>query len=257
LRVATRGGQDDVVLVHYKDGTTASRVLDGDTITFYGISDGLYTYKSTMAGLVTIPRISVLKIDQIIGEIAVDSKNDFDAEGIAKALEVIQRKYRYSYFTGVILIVKNTSDFTLEISAELETFAANGRILAHKSSTVNAVGAGQMTILDFSLDEDFAVSKYKLSVVPEKYYKSVTQDLTYTYSSAKNKEIITVTNNGNIPAEFVRGNVIFLKNEIIVYMDQESFTDNDFELKPGKSITKEAYCSEEYDSFIIIFAGRG
>ena len=68
LRVATRakeygGYYDDVVLVYYNPKIMASRVLENDMITLYGVSKGLHTYKSTMSGNITVPLIAVDKID--------------------------------------------------------------------------------------------------------------------------------------------------------------------------------------------------
>ena len=68
LRVATRAIEygcyyEDVVLVYYNPKIMASRVLENDMITLYGVSKGLHTYKSTMSGNITVPLIAVDKID--------------------------------------------------------------------------------------------------------------------------------------------------------------------------------------------------
>lgn len=64
LRVATSGKYDNIVFVYYPSDLVSSRVLEGDHITLYGISKGLFTYKSTGSGDITIPLIAVDKIDQ-------------------------------------------------------------------------------------------------------------------------------------------------------------------------------------------------
>ena len=68
LRVATKASSygnyhDDIVLVYYNSKIMTSRVLEDDMITLYGMSMGLHTYKSTMGGDITIPLISVDKIE--------------------------------------------------------------------------------------------------------------------------------------------------------------------------------------------------
>lgn len=68
LRVATKkasyGYYDNVIFVSYPSSTVPSRVLEEDMITIYGISQGLYTYESTMGGNITIPYVSADQIDQ-------------------------------------------------------------------------------------------------------------------------------------------------------------------------------------------------
>ena len=52
----------DLVLVYYNSSLTSSRVLEDDMITIYGISQGIYSYESTMGGNITVPLIAVKEI---------------------------------------------------------------------------------------------------------------------------------------------------------------------------------------------------
>lgn len=58
------GMWDDTILVYYNPSIVSSRVLEDDIITIYGMSMGLHTYKSTTGQSITIPLISVSKIEQ-------------------------------------------------------------------------------------------------------------------------------------------------------------------------------------------------
>lgn len=89
------------------------------------------------------------------------------------------------------------------------------------------------------------------------WYVSVTQDLIFESSAAKDKEIVTVTNNGSIPAIYVEAHVLFFSGDVLVDYSSAFFSDNDYELKPGKSITEEVRCWEPYDSFLIVLTDRG
>ena len=64
LRVAVNNDYNKIILVAYYPDLVSSRVLEDDTITIYGTSQGLYTYQSTMGGMITIPLIFADKIDQ-------------------------------------------------------------------------------------------------------------------------------------------------------------------------------------------------
>lgn len=63
LRVAVNSDYDLILLVYYPSSLTKTRVLENDIITLYGVSEGLYTYKSTMGGNITIPLIKIEKIE--------------------------------------------------------------------------------------------------------------------------------------------------------------------------------------------------
>lgn len=63
LRIAINDDYNHVILVYYDPSILKSRVLENDNITFYGISQGLYTYESTMGGKITVPLVSIDKIE--------------------------------------------------------------------------------------------------------------------------------------------------------------------------------------------------
>ena len=56
-RVATSGSYNNIVLLYVNNYGSGSRILEDDTISFYGKYDGLYTYKTVMGASVTIPSI--------------------------------------------------------------------------------------------------------------------------------------------------------------------------------------------------------
>lgn len=55
LRVATKGGYDNVVYVEYLRGANESRILEDDRVAVKGKYEGLYTYETIMGGTVTLP----------------------------------------------------------------------------------------------------------------------------------------------------------------------------------------------------------
>ncbi|MFJ8452481.1 hypothetical protein [Bacillus paramycoides] len=63
LRVAVNGNYDKVLYIAYKSDIINSRVLENDNVTIKGKSAGIYTYKSTMGGKISIPAMLVEKID--------------------------------------------------------------------------------------------------------------------------------------------------------------------------------------------------
>lgn len=64
IRLAVNGNYDDVIIGGYDSDLVDSRVLEGDTITIYGESGGLYSYDAVLGNPVTIPLIYIDKISQ-------------------------------------------------------------------------------------------------------------------------------------------------------------------------------------------------
>lgn len=64
IRLAVDGNIDTVIYGQYKSDLVSQRVLEDDFITISGISSGLVSYKATIGGKITIPSMSIQKIDQ-------------------------------------------------------------------------------------------------------------------------------------------------------------------------------------------------
>jgi len=58
LRIAVDGNYDTILLVVYDSSITSIRVLENDTVTIKGVSQGLYTYESTLGGNITMPLVN-------------------------------------------------------------------------------------------------------------------------------------------------------------------------------------------------------
>lgn len=186
-----------------------------------------------------------------------NSGNAFDSELIASELSA--EIYSYKSSTGrynVILVVKNTSQFTINISANLRTFDNSGNMLSAKSDSVSAIPPETETILTFLLDEAFSDVEYDFEVKKGSYI-GVIKNLTYTHNSAKNKEVISITNNGDISARFVKAHLLFFMGNELVYYNSSYFTDSDSEIKSGKTISDEVSCRYDYDGFMIFLTGYG
>lgn len=179
----------------------------------------------------------------------------FDEESIIQQLEVTEYSYNNDWWNYAFLAIKNNSDRDIRLSAEVQFY--NGEsLVGAKTNDVYAFEHGTETILMFMPDEEFTSMKYEFSVEEEEYYDSVISNLSYETTTAKEKEIITVTNNGSEAAEFVEGYVLFFNGETLVDSDSTYFTDDDSELKAGKSITRELDCYEPYDNIKVFFTGR-
>lgn len=63
LRVAVDDDYDQIVYLKINREIINTRILEDDTIKFYGISTGLVTYESTEGADITIPSVTVEKFE--------------------------------------------------------------------------------------------------------------------------------------------------------------------------------------------------
>ena len=180
----------------------------------------------------------------------------FNAEEVLSLLNVTEHSYSNRYSNYGFLVIENTSNFNIKVTADVKFYNTDNQLIGAESSSQEAFEKGSKIVLYFIPDEKFARMEYELSVKEEKYYDCVISDLSYESVSAKDKEIVSVTNNGSEPAEFVEIYALFFKGDKVVEFDSTYFTDDDYELKPGKTITEELRCYEDYDSVQFFLTGR-
>ena len=63
IRLGVNGSYDNVLYLTVIGDKTEQRILEDDYITIYGTSQGIHTYTSTMGASISIPKVSVDKID--------------------------------------------------------------------------------------------------------------------------------------------------------------------------------------------------
>jgi len=64
IRFAVNDDYDTILFGEFDSSIIDSRVLEDDVITIMGLSVGLFTYESTMGGEISIPGVSIEKIEQ-------------------------------------------------------------------------------------------------------------------------------------------------------------------------------------------------
>lgn len=64
IRLAVGSNYDTILFGEFDTSIVQSRVLENDVITVMGTSTGILTYKSTMGGNISIPGMSIEKIEQ-------------------------------------------------------------------------------------------------------------------------------------------------------------------------------------------------
>ena len=62
LRIAVNQNYDTVLMVAYDPKISSTRILENDNVTVKGVSQGIYTYDSTMGGKISVPSMTVDEI---------------------------------------------------------------------------------------------------------------------------------------------------------------------------------------------------
>ena len=209
-----------------------------------------------------LAQLSALTGEEISLDSLLDGDNDlttnlaiFNEEMVLSQLEVTEYGYADDDDYYAFLAIKNNSEFDLSLSVNVKFYSESGTLVGASNTNINAVGAGTEILLDFKPDEKYASMDYDLYVAEDENLECAVSDFSYESVSAAEKEIVTLTNNGTKPALFVEGKALFFNGTTVVGYDWDYFEDNDSELKPGRSISKELECEKAYDSVKLFFTG--
>lgn len=244
----------DPIYVTYTLPEGGMKFLEEDIVDFYGVCKGDYTYTSIMNAQVTIPKVEA-KYIELAEEVKTPEAN-FDEEAVLSQLEVTEYHYKTDWNNYAFLVVKNNSEYDLRISAAAKFMSKEDALVGADDGSEEPVQAGTETIIYVTSDTKYDHITYELEASPSEYYQGVVKDLSYETTAGKKKAIVTVTNNGEDAAEFVQGYALFFKGDKVVGFDSSYFTDDDSQIKPGKSITKELSAYTKYDNVQLYFTGR-
>lgn len=195
--------------------------------------------------------------------VTVDSNGNnkpiFNSEEILANLETVTYTGKSRYGTHYLaLVVKNNSPIDCSLSVDVSMKDQDGNLIGAKDDEIGVFGAGEEACFLFDNDEGFASFEYEYTADELDYYEPVCKDLICEAVTAKEKVIVTVTNNGAKTAEWVTADVLFMKGEQIVGTNYSYIGDSDSEIKPGQKETEEIgdWGAKGYDSVKIYLQGR-
>lgn len=176
--------------------------------------------------------------------------------------EISIKEYTYNSSTDTnwyFMEITNNSDVTIQVETNVVAKDADGNVVGAASGEEGAIESGYTVCISHMFDEVKPETyEYTISVNEEEYHSPVLSDLQYEVSDTGDKLIISCTNNGEEPAEFVEGLVLFFKGDQLLGQSSNYFTDDDSELKPGNTLAKEfeIYSDEQYDNYKVYLTGR-
>ena len=247
---ANNDSDQNLYFVYDKDIIDYNLLTD-DEITIYGVFTGLYSYTTVLGNELTVPKMEVYMI-----EIKEKPKEVIPT---ADDIEIVKEyTMSNSWYTYHFMVIRNNSKATVELSTSTMAYSKDGKVLGLSEKSEEAIGSGCEVLIYETFDKNSEIHSFstEFDVSKENYYLSVIQDLSYEEIAIDDGAIFKVTNNGEKSAEFVQGYALFIKDGIVVDYESAYFTDNDSEIKPGKSVSKQLDTNEEFDTIEFYLSGR-
>ena len=159
-------------------------------------------------------------------------------EDAVSQIEVSYEKYSNKFSEYGIIYVTNHSDFVVDYTVNVDLY--NGDELVGTTSTGSEALEPGVTYAWYVMnDEKFDKLEHSVSI-QESIYDGVVSKLKLDVKTTENKAIISVTNNGDITAKFVKYMAIFYNKGEIVGFDWGYTVDKNSQLLSGKTERAEA-----------------
>ena len=195
------------------------------------------------------PQVEMLReFQSIVSSIAVHPHEDFQVETY---------KYDLAQYHYLSLIVTNNSGSDADLYMTVKYYDANGSLVGISNDSIYAVADNTQVLFEVNNDIEFETFDYEITPSKNTIYVAVNENLSVEKTIVGNKVIIGVTNNGSVTAEFVKYNVLFLKNGEVVNTGWGYVNDNDYEIKPGKTQYAEKQGYVEFDDALVFLSAKG
>ena len=162
------------------------------------------------------------------------------------------------WYTRHFMIIKNNSDHDIDVSTQSFIYDKDDEMIGFGESSYEALGPDCTTVVYESVELEDEVAYYECSISAKnsKYYRSAIQYLSYEKNDIKGGAVFKVTNNGDEAIPYLQGYVLFFLDDELVDYDYEYFMDDDDELKPGDTVTKQIKSYEDFDRIEMYFNGQ-
>ena len=241
-----------------KEKTDSALLASGDDFKTFTYQDGKISYDVSVQGVTRT--ITLIPTNTDYSENMEDNQESMESD-ISDQLEIIA-EYTLpdgiGWYTRHFMVVKNNSNETVDISTSSLAYSKDGTLLGANDTSFNALGAGCTSVMYEAFEIEAEIDHYEteLKASPSKYYDSVIQDLEYVQNDIDGGAVFQVTNTGDQAAEFVEGYALFFLGDELVGYENTYFTDDDSEIKPGETISKQMTSYEHFDRIEFYLTGR-
>ncbi len=185
-----------------------------------------------------------------------------DLSQYASSDDFLIDEYLYSNSIGdslYFLVITNNSNQSVGISANGTAKDANGNTIGADDLEIDVLGPGEQSIGYFYFDgvRNLASVDYSIDYSTNISYTPVLANLDVQQTINNKNVIVSVTNNGSTSAEFVEAYALFFdaSGKVVGY-ESAYVTDDDSEIKSGKTITKQLDAYNAFDTVKVFLTGR-
>ena len=176
-----------------------------------------------------------------------------------KDFSVKEYLYENDFSSMYFLVVTNNSKAVVSISGNGIAKDENKNMVGAADMSIDVLGPGETSLGYFYFNDVKGIAnvEYTLEYESESYYSPVISTIE-TQQTLNNKNVtITATNKGTTCAEFVEAHALFFDvNNTVISHTSTYLTDDDSEIKPGKSITAQLDSFKDYDHVEVYLTGR-
>jgi len=188
--------------------------------------------------------------DQPILDVSTNNKFIFSEDSVTKKFEIKNFAFDDELTQNEILIIKNNSDYKVNIELNVEFCDANGVRLYEDPLPMksDAVNRGSQTLFwcvpEMDCPYEYAYIKYVLSVKEETDYKYMLSDLSYTYETDDDL-CININNNSNEKIEYANCHILYFLNDEPIFHENITLSDG---IAPKTTITEhiDYFCDFDY-----------
>ena len=208
-------------------------------------------------------------ISDTVSDIASEAEQKSDSivsqgkNTVQSGLEVVDVPFK-DYTGEVYLLISNKTGKVIDVEAEIAFYDKDGKLVGTDDGYVDTVDAETTVCMDYlSCDKEFVTYEYEVtySETDLDYYAPVDRNLALKVEKKSDSVVVSLTNNGKIPAKYVWYHAFFYKNGELTYVDNNYCEDDDSEIKVGKTCTSEqTFWGDEdkgFDDVKIYYHGEG
>lgn len=167
----------------------------------------------------------------------------FGNGSVTDALTVSDWSYTPEYSNSVyhIFEITNNSDRTLRININENAKNYSGQVIGAHSTEQEDVPAGCTVFVENFFHDVTGIASYDtiITTKDETLYIPVAQNLDVAVTDRDDKVIVTVTNRGDLAAEFVKADVVFFDNGEVAYTGSTYFKNDEYYLMPGVTLSEQ------------------
>lgn len=144
--------------------------------------------------------------------------------------------------TEYFLVVTNNSAPSVGIDINMTAYDKDNNVIGAGNGSITVLGKGETSIapIYFNNVDNIDHVSYNMTYDTSPFYSPVLSDLKIVENVNPKNVVVTITNNGSKAAKFVEVQALFFDSKgNLVNNDSTFITDNDFEIKPGATISEQ------------------